>query len=92
VLGEHIAKVAQSPVFMRRFSPLPFAGASLWFAKIAAGIGINNIAAGVVPAFWYNSLPCFDSSDFLLEQWFASFARSEVCSSKIWRYANNFPF
>ncbi len=64
----------------------------LWFAKTAAGIGINNIAAGVVPAFWYNSLPCFDSSDFSLEQWFASFARGEVYSSKIWRYANNFPF
>jgi hypothetical protein len=42
--------------------------------------------------FWYDSLPCFDSSDFSLERSFASFARTEVSSSKIWLYVNNSPF
>jgi len=42
--------------------------------------------------FWYNSLPCFDSADFSLERSFASFARTEASSSKIWLYVNNSPF
>src|SRR5947207_1410466 len=44
------------------------------FAKTLADCEINNIAAAVLPAFCYNSWPCFNSSARASQRWFASFA------------------
>jgi hypothetical protein len=64
---------------------------ALSFAKTLAGCEVNNIGAAVPPAFCYNSWPCFDSSAYSSERWFASFACDKVCSSRILYYANNLP-
>jgi len=56
---------------------------ALSLAKTLADAELNDIAAAIPPAYYYNSWPCFNSSAGASELWFAFFAHDEVSSSRI---------